>query len=222
MLDEDDADDGADGRRLAKSARHEAAGSMPERMLAERLAAESERSLGTERPSARAASCDAGAASGRGRGRCSGDRAAGSGQGARSSSPGQDDADPQFPQAMAAAASALWSAAAAGDGAGLSRSLRRGGAASLDVGDPADVGATALMKAARAGALEAVMQLVRAGADTEAQNLGGETAMHAAAGAGHVDIIDALVAAGAARASGSGVEHLVGRGKWRRRAAGDL
>jgi hypothetical protein len=110
----------------------------------------------------------------------------------------QDEADPQFPQSVASAACALWTAAAAGDGAGLCRTLRRDGAASLDIGDPADAGATALMKAARAGALESVMQLLRAGADTEAQNSGGETAMHAAAGTGQVEIIDALVAAGAA------------------------
>jgi hypothetical protein len=208
MLDEDEDDDAADGRPLAKSARHEPAASMPERMLAERLAAESERSLVTERSPARA-SCNAGGARGHGQVARSADRAeecgrgAGSAQGAAdSASPVQGEADPQFPQSVAAAACALWSAAAAGDGAGLCRSLRRGGAASLDIGDPADSGATALMKAARAGALESVMQLVRAGADTEAHNSGGETAMHAAACTGDVNVIDALVAAGAARAAG--------------------
>ena len=45
------------------------------------------------------------------------------------------------------------------------------------------------------------MQLLRAGAETEARNSGGETAMHAAAGRGHGDIIDALVAAGTTRAA---------------------
>jgi len=203
MLDEDDADDAADGGALAKSARHEPAAAMPERMLAERLAAESERSLVAERLPAHAASCGAGGTRGRGRGACSADRADGRGRGARSSSPAQDEADPQFPQSVASAACALWTAAAAGDGAGLCRTLRRGGAASLDIGDPADAGATALMKAARAGALESVMQLLRAGADTEAHNSGGETAMHAAAGTGHVEIIDALVAAGASVAATS-------------------
>jgi hypothetical protein len=197
MLDDDDAYDAAGGRPLSKSARHEPAASMPGRMLAERLAAESERSLVSERPLARAA-CGA---RGCGRGARSADRTEECGQGAHSTSPAQDEADPQFPQAVAVAACALWSAAAAGDGAGLCRSLRRGGAASLDIGDPADAGATALIKAARAGALELVMQLVRAGAKTESQNSGGETAMHAAASKGHVDVIDALAAAGAARAA---------------------
>ncbi len=204
MLDEDDAYDAAKRRPLAKSARLEPAASMPERMLAERLAAESERCLVTEQAPARAAPCGAGGLRGRGRGARSADRAEECGRGARSSSPAQDEADPQFPQSVSAAAGALWSAAEAGDGAALCRSLRRGGAASLDIGDPADACATALMKAARAGAVESVMQLVRAGADTEAQDSGGETAMHAAAGAGHVDIIDALVAAGAARVRQSG------------------
>jgi hypothetical protein len=198
MLDDDDAYDAADGGPLSQSARHDSAAAMPGRLLAERLAAESERSFASERQHTRSVSAFAGGPRGHGRDARSADRGKEGAHGAGSLSPAQDEADPQFPQSVATAC-ALWSAAAAGDGAGLCRSLRRGGAASLDVGDPADAGATALMKAARAGALESVLQLVRAGADTEARNSGGETAMHAAAGRGHGDVIDALVAAGATR-----------------------
>lgn len=197
MLDEDDAYDATDGRGQAKSARHEFGSEMPEQMLAERLAALSERSTV---PPMHAMSGGAGRTRGLGRGASSADRGEGRGPGAGSSSPAQDEADPQFPQCVAGAAGGLWRAAAAGDCAGLCRSLRQGGAASLDVGDPADAGATALMKAARAGAVESVMQLVRAGADTEARDLRGETAMHAAAARGHAHVIDALVAAGASGA----------------------
>ena len=134
-----------------------------------------------------------------------------------------DEADPQLGGPAAMALCALWRCSGAGDGVGLNRALRRiavqeasssgagcsgtsssrggadrrgGGWIVLDIGDAEDGGATALVKAARAGSVECVLHLIKARADVESRDAAGETAMHAAASRGHVAIIDALAAAG--------------------------
>jgi hypothetical protein len=210
MLDEDDGEaspdspakvsrrrrrNGADSARIAG----QDAADPPCRMLAEHLAAESERSLAgvsvrnqhvaASRPSQSRdlASSTASAISGH-----------------QSAGASQQLADPQLPCPQAAALSSLWCSAVAGDSAGVGRALRRisagregqRGRVALDVGDPADGGATALIKAARVGSVECVMHLLKARADIERRNEAGETALHAAARQGHVHVIDALASAG--------------------------
>ena len=219
MLDDDDGEELQDspqrpcGRRgldrnrrdgdAAGRVKREEISAVPCRMLAEHLAAESERSLAGGRGRAMVATgsgalarpcqsaripCHSGTSSGR----------------AVSMAAEPEPADPQLPCAAAAALSALWCSAGAGDGAGVARALRRISAShaghkretAVDVGDAADGGSTALIKAARAGSVECVVHLLKAGAHVGRRNANGETALHAAASQGHVRVIDALVTAG--------------------------